>query len=195
MLPLIVKFTGRKVLVIGGGAIGMRKAASLIGEGALVTVLTKELLAEPPAGVTEVVVREYREGDLEGFLFVIAATGDKAVNDRIEREANERATLINVVDDLERGDTYFAALHRQDDVIVAVSTSGSAPAFAQWIRNEIARLLPKNLGEVARQLHQERSALHAAGATTEGLDWGPSIAAALRADEGEGSSALPRSGD
>ena len=181
MLPLIVNFTGRKVLVIGGGAIGMRKAASLISEGALVTVLTKELLAEPPVGVAEVLVREYCEGDLEGFLFIVTATGDKAVNDRIEREANERATLINVVDDLERGDTYFAALHRQGDVIVAVSTSGSAPAFAQWIRSEIARLLPKNLGEAAKKLQQERAALHQAGATTEGRDWAPSIAAALQA--------------
>ncbi len=185
MLPLIVNFTGRKVLVIGGGFIGMRKAASLISEGALVTVITKELLASPPEGVEEVLVREYRPGDLEGFLFCVAATGDKVANDAIEREANERATLINVVDDLERGDTYFAALHRQGDVIVAVSTSGSAPAFAQWIRTEIARLLPKNLGSAAKALQAERLALHAAGETTEGRDWKPSIAAALASKNNE----------
>ena len=179
MLPLIVNFTGRKVLVIGGGEIGMRKAASFVAEGALVTVLTKEVLASPPQGVAEVLLREYRPGDLEGFLFVVAATGDKAVNDLIEKQAQDLATLINVVDDLERGDTYFAALHRQGDVIVAVSTSGAAPAFAQWIRSEIARLLPSNLGEAAKTLQAERNALHAAGITTEGRDWKPAIAAAL----------------
>jgi len=188
VLPLVVDFTGRKVLVIGGGVIGMRKAQSLISEGALVTVLTKELLAPVPAGVNRVEVREYRLGDLEGFLFVVAATGDASVNDAIEREARDRATLINVVDDLERGDTYFAALHRQGDVIIAVSTSGAAPAFAQWIRNEIARLLPKNLGLAAKRLQSERQTLHAAGATTEGRNWSPSIARALISDGGDESS-------
>jgi precorrin-2 dehydrogenase/sirohydrochlorin ferrochelatase len=182
VLPLIVDFTGRKVLVIGGGVIGMRKAKSLVAEGAVVTVLTRELLAEPPHGVAEVIVRSYEPGDLEGFVFVVAATGDGAVNDAIVAEANARATLINVVDDLTRGDTYFAALHRQGDVVVAVSTSGAAPAFAQWIRDEIAKFLPKNLGVAATRLKAERAALHAAGVTTEGRDWSPSIARAVESD-------------
>ena len=181
MLPLIVDFLDRKVLVIGGGHIGMRKAATLVAEGALVTILTREVLAPVPAGVAEVVVRDFQPGDLAGYLFVVAATGDKRVNDLIELEAKQRATLLNVVDDLERGDTYFAALHRQGDVVVAVSTSGSAPALAQWIRNAIAHALPSNLGQVAAQLRDERAALHAANVTTEGRNWQPSINAALAA--------------
>ncbi|MEI6701881.1 MAG: NAD(P)-dependent oxidoreductase, partial [Actinomycetota bacterium] len=146
-----------------------------------VTIITTELLGPVPEGVAEVLIRPYAPGDLEGFLFVVAATADGEVNDLIEAEARERATLINVVDDLSRGDTYFAALHRQGEVVVAVSTSGSAPALAQYVRNLIAEALPEYLGETAALLKAEREALHQAGASTEHRSWDASIAAALRA--------------
>ena len=181
MLPLIVELTGRRVLVVGGGTVGLRKAAQLVSEGALVTIITTELLGPVPDGVAEVLLRPFQPGDLEGFIFVVAATANGAVNDLIEAEARERATFINVVDDLSRGDTYFAALHRQGEVVVAVSTSGSAPALAQYVRDLIATALPAYLGETAAILKQEREALHAAGHSTEHRRWGDSIAAALEA--------------
>ncbi len=181
MLPLIVEVTGRRVLVVGGGMVGLRKAAQLVDEGAVVTIIATEVLGPVPDGVAEVLVRPFSPGDLEGFVFVVAATANGEVNDLIEAEARERSTLINVVDDLTRGDTYFAALHRQGDVIVAVSTSGSAPALAQYVRDQIAAALPEHLGETAALLRAEREALHQAGVSTEHRSWADSITAALRA--------------
>jgi siroheme synthase (precorrin-2 oxidase/ferrochelatase) len=62
-------------------------------------------------------------------------------------------------------------VHRDGDVVVSVSTEGSSPALAQWVRNVVATALPKNLAAVARRLRAERDALHASGQSTENLAW------------------------
>ncbi len=179
MLPVVVDLAGRPVLVIGGGRVGLRKAAQLVSEGARVTVLSPELLADVPDGVAAVLARRYEPGDLAGYLLVVSATGDPEANDAIVAEARGRGLLVNVVDDSKRSDFYFAALHRQGDVVVAVSTEGAAPALAQWVRDRIAASLPANLAEVAEQLRAERRSMRAAGGSTEGIDWRPAIERAL----------------
>jgi hypothetical protein len=95
--------------------------------------------------------------------------------DQIWAEAIERNILCNVVDDLSRGDTYFAALHTQGPVRVAVTTSGTAPALAQVLRDRIAHALPSNLAEVAAILEGERLAAQAEHGTSEGINWRPRI--------------------
>jgi siroheme synthase-like protein len=171
MFPLVVDLTDRPVVVIGAGKVGVHKAAQLLEAGALVTVITDVVLAPVPDGVAALHLRSYRYGDLEGALLVVAATGDPDVNDRIVAEANERNILLNVVDDLSRSNFYFTAVHRDGDVIVSVSTGGSSPALAQWVRNTVAKALPRNLASVARALRAERSALHDAGESTENREW------------------------
>jgi len=157
MFPLVVDLTDRPVVVIGAGKVGVRKAAQLLEAGALVTVITDVVLAPVPDGVAALHIRSYRYGDLEGALLVVAATGDPDVNDRIVAEANERNILLNVVDDLSRSNFYF--------------TGGSSPALAQWVRNSVAKALPRDLASVARALRAERSALHDAGESTENREW------------------------
>ena len=61
----------------------------------------------------------------------------------IVRETNERNILLNVVDDLGRSNFHFTAVHRDGDVVVSVSTGGASPALAQWVRNAVARALPR----------------------------------------------------
>jgi len=48
---------------------------------------------------------------------------------------------LNVVDDPQRSDFYFTAVHRAGDVTVSVSTEGASPALAQELRTMIARRL------------------------------------------------------
>lgn len=171
MFPLVVDLANRSVVVIGAGRVGVHKASQLLESGARVTIISEEVLAPVPEGVGALHVRRYEPGDLAGALLVVAATGDAVVNDAIVQEANERRILLNVVDDLGRSNFHFTAVHRDGDVLVSVSTGGASPALAQWVRNAVARALPKNLASVARQLRAERSAIHAGGQSTEDREW------------------------
>ena len=170
MLPLMVDLRGRRVVVLGAGKIGARKAAQVAAEGAQVVVISPEVLAELPDGV-ELVQRAYRRGDLEGAVLVISATGDGAVNDEVLVEANERGIFANIADDRSRANAFLTAVHRDGELVVSVSSQGTSPALAQWVRDQAARCMPSGLGEVAAVLEAERLAIQEAGGSTEDYDW------------------------
>ena len=179
MFPLVADLSGRLVVVVGAGTVGTHKALQLLECGARVTIISESVLAPLPEGVDTHLARRYQYGDLAGALLVVAATGDAHVNDEIVREATERNLLLNVVDDLERSNFFFTAVHRDGDVVVSVSTSGASPALAQWVRATVARVLPNNLADVAQQLHEERRAYHERGESTEGRPWMQRVAELL----------------
>jgi precorrin-2 dehydrogenase/sirohydrochlorin ferrochelatase len=175
MLPLAFKMSGKPVLVVGAGRIGAGKAQLLVSAGARVTMIARERLAPLPDGLCAFEQRAYRDGDLRGHALVVSATGDPELNDLIVAEARSEGTWLNVVDDPERSDFYFTAVHRDGDVVVSVSTAGASPALAQVVRGLVRDSLPSNLANVARQLRSERLALHRAGLSSEGVDWRPRI--------------------
>lgn len=191
MLPLALKLTGKDVLVIGAGRVGTGKAGLLVDAGARVTIITRDLLAELPRGLTSLEEREYRDGDLRGYALVVSATGDAATNDRVVDEARRENIWLNVVDDPQRSDFYFTAVHRAGDVTVSVSTEGASPALAQEVRSMIARSLPDDLADVAQTLRRERDDLHDRGTSTEGIDWRPRIRELLD-DSQDAREGLPR---
>ena len=171
MFPLVLDLTNRRVLVVGAGEVGARKAAQLISAGARVDVIAEEVRAPLPEDVQSIEVRSYQRGDLDSVFLVVVATGNDEVNDVIVEEAAGRNILVNVVDDPHRSNFFFTAVHRDGDVIVSVSSGGASPALAQWVRDTARRALPANLAAVACQLRDERSALHEANESTERRDW------------------------
>ncbi len=171
MLPLVADLSGRRVVVIGAGKIGTRKAEQLIEAGALVTLITKEVVGVVPKGLHETYLRPYQHGDLAGAYLVVAATGDNAVNDAIVFESAEANIWLNVVDDQQRSNFFFTAVHRDGEVTVSISTEGASPALAQWIRTRVREALPSNLAEVARRIRVERQAHQRAGGSTEDRSW------------------------
>ncbi|MCB1265473.1 uroporphyrinogen-III C-methyltransferase [Mycolicibacterium sp.] len=90
-----LRLAGKKVVVIGGGTVAARRVPVLIAHGADVHVVARaatpavEALAEQEPGIT-LQVRDYRDGDLEGAWYAIAATDDPSVNAAIVAEAERR---------------------------------------------------------------------------------------------------------
>ena len=64
-------------------------------------------------------------------------------------------------------------------MIVAVSTQGESPALASHLRDRIAASLPANVDAVCADLARQRRDLHAAGASTEKVDWADRIVEAF----------------
>src|SRR5215213_3699969 len=143
--PVVLRLSGRPVLVVGGGVVALRKAKGLLDAGAAVTVVAPEL-GEGFSGLgVEVVRRPYRPGDIAGKLLVIAATNDLAVQQQVFDDCEHAGVWVNSADDPDRCSFVLPALVRRGPVIVAVSTQGRSPALAAQLRDRIAVSLPADL--------------------------------------------------
>src|SRR6516225_4288189 len=82
---------GKKGVVVGGGSVAQRRLPLLIASGANVHVISRSATpaVEAMNGVT-LSRREYRDGDLEGAWYAIAATDDAQVNAAVVAEAERR---------------------------------------------------------------------------------------------------------
>lgn len=84
-----VRLGGRKVVVVGGGSVAQRRLGLLVDSGADVHVITRA--ATPAVEAMEGIslqLREYRDGDLDGAWYAIAATDEPETNAAIVAEAD-----------------------------------------------------------------------------------------------------------
>jgi siroheme synthase-like protein len=169
----MLNLSGRRVLVVGGGIIGLRKAEGLIAAGAAVTAISPQFNAEWDSLGTVVtrVVRRYATDDVVGYWLVVTATNDRSAQQQVFDDGQRHRIWVNAADDPDRCAFILPAVHRDGPVVVSVSTSGSAPALAGWLRDRVANSLPPRVASLAKKLRAERDQLHAQGKTTEGLDW------------------------
>lgn len=86
-----LRLTGKKVVVVGGGTVAQRRLPLLIASGADVHVISRSATrsVEAMTGIT-LALREYRNGDLDGAWYAIAATDDPHVNEAVVAEAESR---------------------------------------------------------------------------------------------------------
>lgn len=86
-----LRLAGKKVVVVGGGSVAQRRLPLLIASGADVHVISRSatMSVEAMTGIT-LALREYRDGDLDGAWYAIAATDDPEVNAAVVAEAERR---------------------------------------------------------------------------------------------------------
>lgn len=158
--PIHLQIENRLCVVVGGGAVGLRKVLSLLRAGARVRLIApeEEATGRIPEGV-EVLRRPYRRGDLRGAHLAFAATNSRKVNAAVIREARDLGVLVNGADAPEDGDFTLPALLRRGDVTVSVSTAGRSPALAALIRDHLAATLGHEWStvlEIAAALRQKQ---------------------------------------
>ena len=158
---------GRRCLVVGGGPIGAEKASGLLACGARVTVVSPRLDDSFAPLEVEWLPRGYRSADLEGVFLVIAATSQRAVNERVHRDAELRGMLCNVADVPELCNFILPAVHREGPITVAVSTGGASPALAKRLRSQIAELVGPRHAALALELEALRPEVKRRFATYE----------------------------
>src|SRR6516162_1959926 len=156
-----LKLTGRRCLVVGGGAVGLEKVEGLLacdGEVTLIAPHAEETLREYAGeGSIHWERREYRgPGDLEDAFLVIAATDDSEVNIAVFEDAERRAMLVNVVDVPPLCNFILPAIVRTGPLAVAISTAGASPALAKRMKREIGELFGEPYAQLAVLLNDAR---------------------------------------
>ena len=155
-----LNLTGRRVLVVGAGPIGLEKIEGLLVCDAKVKVVALNAVAQvlelAAQGRVELTERVYETRDLDGCFLVVAATSDSELNARIYREAEERSMLVNVVDVPHLCNFILPAIVRNEFLTVAISTAGASPALAKRMKREAAALFGSEYVELAVLLDSVR---------------------------------------
>jgi precorrin-2 dehydrogenase/sirohydrochlorin ferrochelatase len=153
---------GRRVVVVGGGTVGARKARDLVSAGASVTLVARKAGEAAEAEGAELLREPYRPEHLEGAALVFACTDDREVNARVAADARARGALVNAADQPEDCDFFVPATAGDGGVVVAVGTGGASPALAGRLARRLAEALPEHVGAYAAALAKVRSRLQAA---------------------------------
>jgi precorrin-2 dehydrogenase/sirohydrochlorin ferrochelatase len=163
LYPIMVNLEGMPVLVVGGGEVGFRKAADLLESGAIVTVISPQLHelfddhVKYPA--LDMIKRQYRYGDMDGYHLVFCATNNREVNQQIFEEAQKKNVLINAADDPPNCSFTIPSFMRKGDLILSLSTNGASPAYAARLRRELEEIIPENIEVLLSQLRRMRGIL------------------------------------
>ncbi len=148
-----------RALVLGGGAIALRKLQSLAEAGFASLVVAPALLEGIRAlpGV-ECEERSFERADIarERWALVFACTDNREVN----RQAGELARAAGipvVVTDAQSESTFFTpATIRDGSLAIAISTGGAAPAVTKALRAQLREALGEGWSERIEQAARER---------------------------------------
>lgn len=163
--PFFIQLEGARGLLVGGGRVALRKAEKLLPFGAQLTVVAP-CICPPLAALPGLTLcrRAFADSDLSPAPdFVIAATGDRALDRRIAALCRARRILVNVVDDPAACGFYFPALVQRGRLCIGISTGGASPTAAAWLRQKIEALLPPGFDGILDRLASRREAVKAEG--------------------------------
>jgi uroporphyrin-III C-methyltransferase / precorrin-2 dehydrogenase / sirohydrochlorin ferrochelatase len=153
-LPVFLNLRDRLTLVVGGGAVAMRKIELLLKAHARVRVIAPELHAElalyRDAGRIEHRAQRFEPAHFDGVAFAIAATDRAEVNQAVAAAGAARGIFVNVVDDGSASSCLMPAIVDRSPIIVAIGSSGQSPTLSRRVRAQFEALLPERLGELAR---------------------------------------------
>jgi uroporphyrin-III C-methyltransferase / precorrin-2 dehydrogenase / sirohydrochlorin ferrochelatase len=139
----------KKVVVVGGGSVAQRRLPLLIASGADVHVITRsatpavEALSRREPGIS-LELREYRDGDLEGAWYAIAATDDPDVNSAIVAAAESHHIFCVRADIAREGTAVTPASFEYEGLAVGVLAGGEHRRSAA-IRSAIHEALQQGI--------------------------------------------------
>lgn len=165
-LPINLSFTDRKVLMVGGGNVALRKLETLMDYQADVTVIAPEPIDKieyfGSSGKIKLEKRPYQSPEASAYGLVISASDNEEVNRQVYYDCTGAGVLVNVVDNPALCTFTFPATMRRDCLSLAISTDGKAPFLSAHLRQILEGLFPKHWEKIAhlaaeyRRMAQER---------------------------------------
>ncbi|WP_297208762.1 NAD(P)-dependent oxidoreductase [uncultured Flavonifractor sp.] len=120
--PLFVDLTGKRAVIVGGGAVACRRAGVLVRFGAEVSLIAPRCKSLPQG--VRWLQRPYAAGDLAGAELAVSATDDRAVNRAVGEEARALGIPVSVADAPEECTFFFPAVCAGQGIVAGVAGKG-----------------------------------------------------------------------
>ncbi|MBN2590001.1 MAG: bifunctional precorrin-2 dehydrogenase/sirohydrochlorin ferrochelatase [Sedimentisphaerales bacterium] len=158
--PIFLNLEGRRVVVIGGGTVAVRKTQVLLDCGARLVVVAdnidKMIAAFGTQKNIELIKSKYEKSYLPTAVLAIASTNDNEINKQIYKDCQELEILCNVVDVPELCDFFVPAVVKRGNLQIAISTNGNCPAYAGHLRKKLEELITEQHGKFLEVLEITR---------------------------------------
>ena len=139
--PFYIDIENKKILVVGGGTVALRKIEKLMPFSPDITVVAPKICEEIKALNVKIIDRRFCDSDLDGAFCVVSATDDETLNGRIFQLCNEKNILVNTVDDKEKCGFIFPAIASKNGITAGITTSGKSPIYAKYLKEQFINLL------------------------------------------------------
>ena len=151
--PIFLALDDSPALVVGGGAVALRKTRQLLEAGCRVSLVSPDCDRQFGALISQGKltwrVARFEPEMVIGHRLVIAATGDSGLNRLIAASAKRFGVLANVVDDPALCGFIMPAVVDRSPLVIAIGTGGGAPVLARQVKAYLEALLPSALGRLA----------------------------------------------
>jgi uroporphyrin-III C-methyltransferase/precorrin-2 dehydrogenase/sirohydrochlorin ferrochelatase len=151
--PIFLDAKNISAMIVGGGDVAARKIELLLKSTTNITVMAESLSPSVQrlidAHELHWLTHNYKSGYFSGINLVIAATDDSDVNKAVAAESQPLNILTNVVDQPELCTYITPAIIDRSPMIIAMSSSGSAPILLRMLREQIEKTLPNGYGKLA----------------------------------------------
>lgn len=159
--PFYIDIEKKDILVVGGGAVALRKVEKLLPFNPVITVVSPEICNEIVKLGVKTVKRVFADSDLDGMFCVISATNNSQVNEHIYRLCSAKNIPVNTVDDKERCTFIFPALVKENGITAGITTSGKSPVYAKYVKEQLIHLLENINADTVEVLWKYRAAIKA----------------------------------
>ena len=147
MFPMYTDLTQKKVLIIGGGPIGERRAVTLLDFAGEILVISPSVtdrlrtLAEEEKIVW--VDKKYEREDLYDADLVLAATDSREVNEDIYSACKCLGIPVNVSSDRTKCDFHFPGILIKDDIVIGFNGGGNQHKKTKEMREKVQHFLER----------------------------------------------------
>jgi uncharacterized protein len=166
LFPVFLKLGTMRVLIVGGGNVGLEKITAVLRNSpeTPVTMVGREIRADVRAFAADypqvqLVEKPFEWSDLDGQQIVIAATDDRELHREIRTVCRERGILVNVADTPDLCDFYLSSVVQKGDLKIAISTNGKSPTVAKRLKETLNEALPGELNELLSNMTEIRAQL------------------------------------
>ena len=161
LFPVFFKLNQVRVLIIGGGYVGMEKLQAIISNSpsAAITLVATQIsaeikeLAKQHSSIT-LIEKPYKISDFDNIDLAIVAINDSVLSSQIAFDAKKRGILVNVADKPYLCDFYLGSIVQKGNLKIAISTNGKSPTIAKRIKEVLNETLP---GEIDNLLDNMQS--------------------------------------
>ena len=136
MMPWLINFKDKTVVIVGGGAVASRKALQFLKEGAKVKIIASSIDRKLEALEVEKYLTDYQPKYLQNAFFVYIATDDRELNNQIIRDADELGVLCACATS-SMASLKAMKVVETENLLLGISTKGQYPAFTKKLAYEL----------------------------------------------------------